>query len=114
VKNEPRNFKTPKLRYHKATKQAYCVLNGRAIYFGNPQTCDTTAEYHKVIAEWLANGRQPETSGNDITINELLARFWVYAEQYYRDASGNTTSELGCIRNSVRPFCELYGVPCKY
>ncbi|HBG26768.1 MAG TPA: hypothetical protein DDX75_06705, partial [Phycisphaerales bacterium] len=76
MRPEQRNFKTPKLRYHKATKQAYCVLNGHAIYFGNPLTCDPTAEYHKVIAEWLANGRQPNTSPCDITINELLARFW--------------------------------------
>ena len=44
-----------------------------------------------------------------ILINELLARFWIYAEQYYRDASGNQTSELGCIRISLRPFCALYG-----
>lgn len=65
--------------------------------------------YHKTIAEWLANDKQPDTSASDITINELLARFWVHAEGYYRDASGNQTSELGCIRISFRPFCKLYG-----
>jgi integrase len=101
--------RTPKLRYHKATGQSYVVLNGRAIYFGSPLTCDTTAQYHKVIAEWLANGKQPNTSPSDVTINELLARFWVHAEGYYRDANGNHTTELGNMRVSLRPFCELYG-----
>ncbi|MEN6386177.1 MAG: hypothetical protein ABFD79_13405 [Phycisphaerales bacterium] len=109
MKNEKPNTNIPKLRYHKATKQHYCVLNGRAIYFGNPETCDTLAEYHKTIAEWFANGKQPNTSPSDVTINEMLARFWVHAEEYYRDANGNQTKELGCFRLSLRPFCELYG-----
>ena len=109
MKNEKPNTNIPKLRYHKATKQSYCVLNGHAIYFGNPQTCDTLAEYHKTIAEWLANGKQPNTSLSDVTINEMLARFWVHAEDYYRDANGNQTKELSCYRFSLRPFCELYG-----
>jgi integrase len=109
VKTEKRNARTPKLRYHKATGQAYCVLNGHAIYFGNPRTCDTTAEYHRVIGEWLANGKQPDTSPIDITINEMLARFWMHAEEYYRDANGSQTTEIGNIRVSLRPFCTLYG-----
>jgi len=110
VKTKKTITKTPKLRYHKATKQHYCVLNGHAIYFGNPQTCDTLAEYHKTIAEWLANGKQPNTApSSDITINEMIARFWVHAEDYYRDANGKPTKELGCFRFSLRPFCELYG-----
>ena len=109
MKTEKRNTKTPKLRYHKATGQAYCVLNGHAIYFGSSRTCDPTAQYHKVIAEWLANGKQPNTAPSDVTINEMLARFWVHAEGYYRDANGNQTTELGNIRVSLRPFCTLYG-----
>ena len=73
MKTKKRNTKTPKLRYHKATGQAYCVLNGHVIYFGSSRTCDSTDQYHKVIAEWLANGKQPNTSPSDVTINEMLA-----------------------------------------
>ncbi len=109
MKNEQRIAKTPKLRIHKATGQAYVVLNGRAIYFGNPRTCDPQVQYHKVIAEWLANGRQPQAPPNEITINELVARFWVHAKGYYRDASGNPTKEPENIRFSLRLMCELYG-----
>ena len=109
MKNEQRIAKTPKLRIHKATGQAYVVLNGRAIYFGNPRTCDPQVQYHRVIAEWLANGRQPQAPPNEITINELVARFWVHAKGYYRDAAGNQTKEMENIRYAVRLMCELYG-----
>ena len=92
MKNEQRIAKTPKLRIHKATGQAYVVLNGRAIYFGNPRTCDPQVQYHKVIAEWLANGRQPQAPPNEITINELVARFWVHAKAYR--IADNKTADL--------------------
>jgi integrase len=39
----------------------------------------------------------------------MLARFWVHAEGYYRDAKGDHTTELRNIRIPLRPFCELYG-----
>ena len=109
MKDQKNNNKVPKLRIHKATGQAYVVLNGRAIYFGNPRTCDPQVQYHKVIAEWLANGRQPQAPPNEITINELVARFWVHAKGYYRDAAGNPTKEMENIRYAVRLMCELYG-----
>ena len=32
--NAQKSVKTPKLRHHKATGQAYVVLNGKVIYFG--------------------------------------------------------------------------------
>ena len=70
---------------------------------------DVQAEYHKVIAEWLANGQQPQQAPEEITINELMARFWVYAESYYRDAAGKPTTEMGNLRVALRPMCELYG-----
>ena len=109
MKDQQNNNKVPKLRIHKATGQAYVVLNGRAIYFGNHRTCDPKAQYHKVIAEWLANGRQPQAPPNEITISELMARFWIHAEGYYRDASGSPTKEMENIRFSLRLLCELYG-----
>ena len=106
-----KSVRVPKLRIHKATGQAYVVLNGRAIYFGIPENgdVDVAAEYHKVIAEWLANGQQPQQAPDEITINELMARFWVYAESYYRDAAGKPTTEMGNLRVALRPMCELYG-----
>jgi len=62
---EPENS-VPKLRHHKATRQAYVVLNGHAIYFGRYGTQEATENYHKTIAEWLSCGKQVAVEGADI------------------------------------------------
>jgi hypothetical protein len=72
---ESKKNKTPKLRHHKATDQAYVVLNGRAIYFGRYGTEEATESYHKTIAEWLSCGKQAPAATSEITIAEILARF---------------------------------------
>jgi integrase len=102
------SVRTPKLRHHKATGQAYAVLNGKYLFFGLFGTPEAVEYYHRTVAEWHANGRQGQASPTDMTIQELLARYWVYAEGYYRDAAGNSTTEMGNIRVSLKPFCEIY------
>ena len=102
-------IQTPKLRHHKATRQAYVVLNGHAIYFGRYGTKEATENYHKTIAEWLSCGKQAAVEGADITLNEILGRFWVYAENYYRGPDGNPTTELDSLRYAFRPLLNLYG-----
>jgi len=102
------SVRTPKLRLHKATGQGYAVLNGKYIFFGLYDTPEAVENYHRAVAEWHANGRQSQAPTSEITIQELLARYWVYAEGYYRDAAGKPTSEMGNIRVSLKPFCELY------
>jgi hypothetical protein len=39
-------MKTPKLRLHKATGQAYVELNGRRLYLGKHGNSETTRRYH--------------------------------------------------------------------
>ncbi|OHB58665.1 MAG: hypothetical protein A2Y12_14130 [Planctomycetes bacterium GWF2_42_9] len=102
-------IQTPKLRRHKATGQAYVVLNGRAIYLGVYGTEETTENYHKSIAEWLSCGKQVAAQGDNIKLNEILARFWVHAESYYRSPDGTPTSELDSLRYAFRPLFSLYG-----
>ena len=56
--------KVPSLRRHKPTSQAVVTLSGRDHYLGiwpaNRRTplADCQARYDRLIAEWLANGRQ--------------------------------------------------------
>jgi integrase len=101
--------KTPKLRRHKATNQAYVVLNGKAIYFGPYGTPESVENYHRTIAEWHAAGKNPLTAYPDITLNELAARFWVHVENYYRHPDGTPTSEQDSLRYALRPLLKLYG-----
>jgi integrase len=74
-------------------------------------------KYHRVIAEWLANGRRspaPSSSAagqrpEDITVNELALAYFEHAEQYYRK-DGEPTTEVRDIRYSIRPLRRLYGM----
>jgi len=69
----------PKYRLHRPSGQAVVTINGRQIYLGPHGSKASTAEYDRVIGEWLAGGRQLAVSiveSVELTINELLARFW--------------------------------------
>lgn len=107
--NAQKSVKTPKLRHHKATGQAYVVLNGKAIYFGPYGTVESVEQYHRTIAEWHAAGKNPPVTCDDITINELIARFWLHVENYYRHPDGTPTSEQDSLRYALRPLLKLYG-----
>ena len=85
------NRRVPSLRFHKASGQCYVVLSSKAIYCGKPDDPATERRYHQAIAEWLAAGQQPIADPTTITIKELLARFWTYAEQYYRTLTDGRT-----------------------
>jgi len=100
--------KVPKLRTHKATGQGYVVLNGRAVYLGRADQPETERRYHQVIAEWLAAGQQPKVQPADVTVKELLARYWVHARSYHRDAAGQPTTQLHVLRSALKPLRELY------
>ena len=50
--------RTPSYREHKPSGQAVVTLGGRDVYLGKHGTPESRAEYDRVIAEWLANGRQ--------------------------------------------------------
>jgi hypothetical protein len=56
----------PKLTQHKASGKAVVRLNGRDHYVGLFGTPEAKSAYDKLIAEWLATGRQPlhADSGN--------------------------------------------------
>lgn len=102
--------RVPKLRTHKATGQGYVVLNGQAVYLGRADKPETERRYHQVIAEWLANDRQSRVAPDQLTVKELIARYWLHAEKYYRDPDGNVSRELENIRDAVRPVKELFAM----
>src|SRR5258708_35200555 len=98
-----RKYRVPSYRWKKSNGRKYgCVslpdgLGGRRdILLGAYGSKESRAEYARVISEWEAAGRKlPRSVGAaDITINELLLAFWPYAQNHYRDADGETTSEL--------------------
>lgn len=101
--------KIPSFRYHKATGQGFVVLEGQYLYLGRHDLPGTREKYHRLIAEWLQNGRQLPVSKEEITVAELAAAYWRHAQGYYVKPDGRPTSSLESIRCALKPLNELYG-----
>jgi len=104
--------RTPSYRLHKPTGQAVVTLDGRDFYLGRHDSPESRAEYDRVIAEWLTNGRRLHVAasggGSDLTINEMLVAYLGHAESYYAK-NGRPTKEPEDIRYAIRPLRQLYG-----
>ncbi len=100
----------PKYRKHRATGQAVVTLNGHDVYLGAYGTKASRIEYDRQIGEWLAAGRQLAyvDANFDLTVAELLARYWCHAQLHYRK-DGRPTQEVNNLRYALRPVKELYG-----
>jgi integrase len=116
----------PSLQRHKKSGRGVVRLSGEDIYLGpwpagqeSPPPA-VSAAYDLAISEWVARGRSPRPSPTSspcgdvalsasITVAELIARYWAYAEGYYRDADGVPTGEVPYLRAALRPLNHLYG-----
>jgi hypothetical protein len=108
-------FSVPSYRLHKQSGQAIVTLpdglgGRRDVLLGPHGSQASRVEYARVIAEWEANGRRPANDPvADLTVNELIVRFWSHAERHYCHPDGTPTGELREYRFSLRPLRELYG-----
>jgi integrase len=100
---------TPTYRKHRATGQAVVTLNGRDHYLGKYGTAASKAEYDRLIAEWLAGGRQLPSRDNELTVNELILAYMRHADKHYRKPNGEPTRQLELVRLAMRPLKDLYG-----
>jgi integrase len=101
--------KVPPLKHHKASGQGYVRIDGRVIYLGKHDLPETQQKYHRLVAEWLAGGRQLPVEADQITIIELCARFWKHAQDYYRKPNGEPGKELHHFKQALKPLRKLYG-----
>ncbi len=101
--------RVPKYRKH-ASGQGVVHLGGKDIYLGVHGTKASKWEYDRLIAEWIAGGRQfaPAKAETDLTFNELCLAYLKYAQSYYIK-DGKPTAEVDCIRSAIRPLTQLYG-----
>lgn len=99
-------IRTPSYRHHKPTNQAVVTLDGRDFYLGAYGSARSRAEYDRLVADWLANGRRLPV--HDLTINELLLAYLSFADGYYRK-DGKPTREISNIKDAVRLFRRLCG-----
>jgi integrase len=105
----------PSYRQHKQSGQAVVTLNDllgrrRDVLLGPYGSPASRAEYARVIAEWQASQRSlPGPVPSDVTVNELLLRFWDHVQGHYRHSDGTPTTEVENFRQALRPLRELYG-----
>lgn len=103
--------RTPSYRLHKPTGLAVVTLGSRDIYLGKFGAPESRAEFDRVLAEWLANGRRLPTlaaSASDVSINEMMLAYLTFADGYYVK-NGKPTTEPVNIRLALRPLRRLYG-----
>jgi integrase len=101
---------------HRQSGQAIVTLTdsvtGRRkdVLLGKHGTVASKEEYKRVIIDWEANQRRlPRSARSDLTIAELIGRYWKHVESYYRHADGTPTGEVQAMRYSLRPLNFLYG-----
>jgi integrase len=99
----------PKYRRHRASGQAVVTLNGRDHYLGPYGTQASRAEYDRLIGEWLTAGRRPVSGPPLVTVVELAAAYWSFAEGYYRK-DGKATRTLERVKISLRLLKQRYAL----
>jgi integrase len=108
--------RVPSYRFHKQSGQAVVTLpdglgGRRDFLLGTYGTDGSKAEYQRVLLEWEAHGRRlpAREAAADLTVAELIERFWRWSEGYYRHADGTPTSQADALRYSLRPLNYLHG-----
>lgn len=105
-----RQLRVPSFRHHKASNQGFVEIAGKRHYlgvFGKPETREA---YNRIVGQWLSAGRElPAPAMDDLTIVELIDRFWTYAERFYVDLQGEPTTEQAAYRQALKPLREMYG-----
>ncbi|QDV72480.1 tyrosine-type recombinase/integrase [Botrimarina mediterranea] len=99
----------PKYRKHRASGQAVVTIAGVDHYLGPHRSVTSRREYDRLVAEWLARGRQPAPSAETgPKVVEVLAAYWRFAKSYYPTPGGKLGGELWSIRGALRFVRELY------
>ncbi len=110
----PRN-PIPTYRLHRQSGQAVVTITmpggqRRDILLGPHNSPESKQEYERVISQ-IRTGWQPLSIADsyDISVNEILVRYWRHAEQYYRDADGVPTNEINNFKIPIRALRKIYG-----
>ncbi len=108
--------RTPKYRHYKPKNLGVVRLSGQDRYLGKYDSPESWELYHRLIAEWLANGRNPlpvpvdveDDEGKRLEVNDLILAYWQFAKSHYVK-DGEPTKEVEAIRIALRPLRQLYG-----
>ena len=71
----------PKYCKHKPSGRAYVRIGAKMYYLGKYGSEASKQEYDRVIAEFVANGRQPFYRPDEILVENLIVRFLDHMEK---------------------------------
>ncbi|MCL2119484.1 MAG: hypothetical protein FWH27_13760 [Planctomycetaceae bacterium] len=95
----------PKSTLHKASGLARVYIHGRYIYLGKWGSPEANEKLRKILLE-LETVPQ---SMRKVTVNDLIARFLVWAEKHYRHPNGEHTGSFQGYRTAVKHLVTLHG-----
>jgi hypothetical protein len=95
----------PKYCRHKTSGRAFVRIGGKMHYLGKYGSQASRREYDRIIAEFVANGRQAACDPNEILVEDLIAQFLEYINREV-DYVANTRNR---INRTLKLLNELYG-----
>ena len=100
----------PTYRRHRPSGQAVVSFGRADIYLGPWKSKRSLAEYDRLIAEYIANGRRApiDNGATHLTITELIAQYWRFAKDYYVK-DGKPTDTQWHVRRALKEVRHLYG-----
>jgi len=104
--------RVPAYGLHRPTGQARVIIDGRHVYLGKHGSPESWEKYHRLIAERLAcpgvAASPAPPHDKDLTIIELIAAYWQFAEGYYVK-DGRPTDHLHVVRRALGLLRQHYG-----
>ncbi len=88
---------------------AFIEVDHQRHYLGVWNTPESRERYARLVAELATSNGQLRVPSAEITVGELFAAFWQFAEGYYTKPNAETTSEVELFRLAMRPAQALYG-----
>ena len=76
-------------------ERAFDELGGHRYYLGKFGSTESKQEYHRLLAEWTANHQALPVPTEELTVVELVARFWEHVKDYYRRAIARACRKAG-------------------
>jgi integrase len=101
--------KNPTPNYRRFHDAARCWVNGRWVQLGKWDSPESYVEHARILAELAATPAARFVSKSSPTVNQVLAAFWLHAEQHYRHPDGKPTNELPQYRQTFAVVRRLYG-----
>ena len=102
--------RTPKYRHYMPKNLGVVRINGQDHYLGKYDSPESWEMYHRLIADWLANGRNPppvSVAGDPsaeklLSVNDVILAYWRFAKSHYV-RNDEPTKEVEAIRIALRP-----------